>query len=433
MPSTPERSRLNVPLEYDFTPILAQVERIVPKTFGSMDSVHAIKDDDRKHYAFAATRGPFTAFADGNKLHLRATWQYTARGYYKPPLAPTISAGCGNGSERPRLVVELATPLSISSKWHLISHAQVVTVEAASTEQRDHCDVSFLHRDVTPSVVDAARAGITSQLATIDKKIGTVDLSEKVAEWWGILARPIRLRDDVWLLLGPEQLRLGRVRGRSKILTVPVSLDARPRVLTGSEPAVVTPPLPALGRDTAGADGFHVVMDGMVDYGTASRELTTAFDAKTFSESGHTVTLHQVSILPQPKGQLGLAVVFSGDASGTLQLLGTPKLDHLHHEITVPDLDFDLHSNSKLLKSYAWLKSDALRKELRHRAHIGTAPVLDRGRALLLEGLNRKLGDAVTLSGTVDSVAVRSLFVTRDGLVVRAEASGSAGMSVRQQ
>ena len=433
LPSAPEQSRLSVPLEYDFTPLLAQVERIVPKTFGSMDSVHAMKDDDRKHYAFAATRGPFTAFADGNRLHLRATWEYTARGYYKPPLAPTISAGCGKGSERPRLVVELATPLTINASWHLVSHAQVVKVDAASTEQRDHCDVSFLHRDVTPSVVEAARAGLTSQLPAIDRKIGTVNLSEKVGEWWGLLARPIRLRDDVWLLLGPEKLRLGSVRGRSKILTVPVSLDARPRVLTGSEPAVVTPPLPPLGRDTAGAEGFHVVMDGMVDYGTASRELTSAFDAKTITESGHTVMLHQVSILPQPKGQLGLSVDFTGDATGTLKLIGTPKLDHLHNEITVPDLDFDLRSNSKLLKSYAWLKSDALRKELRHRARIGTGPVLERGRALLLEGLNRKLGDAVTLSGTVDSVAMRSLFVTRDGLVVRAEASGAAGMSVRQQ
>jgi hypothetical protein len=50
---------------------------------------------------------------------------------------------------------------------------------------------------------------------------------------------------------------------------------------------------------------------------------------------------------------------------------------------------------------------------------------------LLLKGLNRKIGDAVTLSATVDSVAVRGLFVTRDGLIVRAEASGHAAMAVQ--
>ena len=61
------------------------------------------------------------------------------------------------------------------------------------------------------------------------------------------------------------------------------------------------------------------------------------------------------------------------------------------------------------------------------------ASALERGRALLLEGLNRTIGDAVTLSATVDSVAVRGLFVTRDGVLVRAEATGRAGVSVKQR
>jgi hypothetical protein len=52
---------------------------------------------------------------------------------------------------------------------------------------------------------------------------------------------------------------------------------------------------------------------------------------------------------------------------------------------------------------------------------------------LLLEGLNRKIGDAVTLTGTVDSLSVRSVFVTRDGIIVRGEATGRAGMSVKQR
>ena len=42
-----------------------------------------------------------------------------------------------------------------------------------------------------------------------------------------------------------------------------------------------------------------------------------------------------------------------------------------------------------------------------------------------MSGLNRKLGDAVTLGADVDSVAVKGLYVTRDGLVVRAEATGT--------
>ncbi|MEP6733647.1 MAG: DUF4403 family protein [bacterium] len=432
-PAPPELSRFSVPLEYDFTSVLRLVEQIVPKTFGSMDSVKTVGDDTRKHYAFEAVRGPFTAFADGNLLHLRATFAYRARGYYKPLIGPTLSAGCGNEKERPRVVVELATPIGLTNEFHLVSQARIVRVEPSTTEQRDHCDVSILHHDVTGRVVEAARAGLASQLPNIDKKVATVDLTEHVTEWWGMLARPIKLRDDVWLLLGPERLRVGHVSGRKRILVVPVSLDARPRVVTSStEPVAPAVALPKLERDSA-SEGFHIVIDGVVDYGIASRELTSALTAKSFTQSGKTITVKEVAVLPESKGRLALTVRFTGDANGSLRLIGTPKVDHLHSMLSVPDLDFDLQSDSKLLQTYSWLKSDGLRAEMRKRARFSMEPALDRGRALLIEGLNRKIGDALTLSAVVDSVAERGLFVTRDGLVVRAEASGHARVSVKQQ
>ena len=399
-----------------------------------MDDVHQLGDDGRKHYAYAATRGPFTAFADENHLHLRATLAYKARGFYKPPLAPTISAGCGFGSEQPRIVVELAAPLSITPEWHLTSRAMVVRVEPASSNPRDHCDVSFLHKDVTPQVVDAARAGLTSQLTHIDERIADVDLTAHVREWWALLNTPIKLTDDIWLVLGAERLRLGHVGGRSKTLVLPVSLDARPRVVTSATmPVVDTVRLPNLAPDTVSSGHYHVVLDGLIDYGTAARELTSAFASKEFSASGHHVEIKTVSVIPQAKGRLALSVTFTGDARGTLQLIGSPRIDHVRNVVTVPDLAFDLRTNSKLVQSYTWLNSADMRIELRARSHISILPALAKGRALLREGLNRKLGDAVTLSGSVDSVTVRGLYVTRDGLVIRAEASGSAGMAVKQQ
>ena len=432
-PAPAQTSRLSVPLEYDFTAVMRLVEQVVPTRFGSIDSVKQIGDNDRRHYAFEAKRGPFTAFADGNLLHLRSTIAYQARGFIKPVIGPTISAGCGQGGEQPRLVVELATPLTLTSTWHLASQARIVRVEPASTGARDHCDVSILHKDVTEQVVGAARDGLAAQLSTIDRKVGAVDLTSQVTEWWAMLARPIRLSNDVWLTLGPQRLSIGRMSGHSKVLTVPVSLDAHPLIVTGpAEPVVVAVALPALAHESA-TDGYHIVMDGIVDYGTASRELSAALGARSFTQSGHTVTLSRVTVRPQPKGQLGLAAEFSGDARGTLLLVGTPRIDHAHDVITVPDLDVDLQSDNKLLQTYSWLKSAALRSELRARARISIAPVLARGRALLLEGLNRKIGDALTLTATVDSIAVRGLFVTRDGLTVRAEANGQAGVSVKQR
>lgn len=435
-PPAAEQSRFSVPLEYDFTSILRIVERAVPLKFGSIDSVHQVGDDTRRHFAFEAERGPFTAFAQGNLVHLETTLAYAVRGYYKPIVGPTLSAGCGGPiDQRPRVVVELATPLTLTSNWHLASQARLVKITPASTEQRDHCDVSLLHRDITPRVIEAATNGITAHLGDIDRKIGEIDLQKRFAEWWRLLERPIRLTDGVWLLLGPEQLAMGRVRGTGRVLRVPVTLAAHPRILTvavADTPHVDTIALPALSRDSS-ADGFHVSMDGLIDYDAASLAVAKALVHRKFSQGGKTVTVDTAFLTPAARGRLALSITFSGDAKGTLRFLGGPQYDAVHREVTVPDLDYDLATDDQLINTYAWLKSDELRAMFRQRAHVPVAPAIDRGKSLLLAGLNRKIGSAMTLSATVDSVAVRGLFVTRNGIVVRGLATGQAGVVVRQR
>ncbi|HEY2067699.1 MAG TPA: DUF4403 family protein [Gemmatimonadaceae bacterium] len=433
--SDAELSRFSVPLRYDFSAMLRVVEHAVPTTFGSIDSIRMIGTDARRHYAFEAHRGPFTAFGRGGWVHLRAIIAYRARGFYKPPLGPTLSAGCGGEriAERPRLAVELAAPLTLTADYHLASKARIVRVEPVSDAPRDHCDVSILNRDMTARVVESARSALQEHLAAIDRKVGEVDLRDQVTEWWALLAHPIRLSDDVWLLLGPVRLRMGTMDGRDQVVVVPISLDARPRIVTGrTPPESAVLPLPPLAHGEV-TDGFHITMDGLIDYGTASHALEGALVGHRFDGAGQKVFVRRVNAAPATKGRLAITIGFSGATRGTIRLVGTPAYDARSRMLSVPDLDYDLEVDSRLINSLAWLRSDALRNTFRQKARLPVAPALARGRSLLLEGLNRKLGDAATLSATVDSVDVRGLFVTRDGVLVRAEARGRARMAVRQQ
>lgn len=432
-PPKPVLSTFNAPLDYDFTPVLRVVERVVPTTFGSLDSLHQLGTDPNRHYAYEAMRGPFTVFADGKFMHLHATLSYAARGYYKPPIGPTLGAGCGGdvGADRPRLTLELVTPLTLTPDWHLHSAVRLARMEPSSSASRDRCTVKIIKYDVTDRVIDAARSALTAHLTGIDQTIANVDLRERFTGWWQLLQRPIQLTDGVWLVLDPRRLRLGSVTGTGHVLTVQAGLDAYPVIVTGSEPLPSSAPLPPLSRDTS-SGGYHIVLEGLVDYATASRSLTDALRGKTVTEAGRTVAVTSAAISPASAGRVTLAITFTGDASGTLRFVGTPAYDASARQLSVPDLDYDLETDNDLINAYAWLRSDALRTTFRTRARVPAATVLDRGRQLLLAGLNRKVGDAVTLAATVDTVAVRGVYVTTSGLLVRAEASGRASVVVRQ-
>ena len=427
-------SHFNIPLVYDYTPVLAVVERAVPIKFGSIDSVRMVGDDPNRHYAYEAVRGPFTTSVSDNEVHLRATLSYAARGYFKPRFGPTISAGCGGDSaaDRPRVTVELITPLTLTSDWHLSSHAHIGRLGPASSADRDRCTVSIIRYDVTQRVVDAARDALKSHLPDIDRKISRVDLASRFEEWWGLLNKPIRLTDNVWLLLGPERLRMGDVSGAGDDLIVDAGLDARPRIVTGAEPHVNVPPLPPLARDTA-ATGFHIVLGGLMSYTDASKTITDALRGKPITEGGRTVTVQSARVSPLPQGRLALAVTFTGDANGTLVFAGKPAYDRNAGELRVPDLDYDLNTDSEIISAYSWLRSDALRQLFREKARIPADLLIAKGRSLLTDGLNRKLGESVTLSAQVDSVDVAGIYVTAAGIAVRAVASGNAGMKVKQK
>lgn len=107
--------------------------------------------------------------------------------------------------------------------------------------------------------------------------------------------------------------------------------------------------------------------------------------------------------------------------------------DSRHAVIAVPDLNYDLTTDDAMVSAYAWLRSDDLRALFRDKAHVPVTPVIERGKTLLLAGLNRTIGDVMTLSATVESVAVEGLYVTRSGILVRADASGTARVSVRER
>jgi hypothetical protein len=54
---------------------------------------------------------------------------------------------------------------------------------------------------------------------------------------------------------------------------------------------------------------------------------------------------------------LSLAIAFAGDATGQLRLVGTPRYQPAAGIVDVPDLDFDLDTDSKLVQGFAWLRS----------------------------------------------------------------------------
>jgi hypothetical protein len=72
-------SSLNVPVSYDLTPIIRQLEDIVPREYGSLDQRVTLESNERASVAFELSRTPFRVSLVGDVVRLSSVVSYKAR------------------------------------------------------------------------------------------------------------------------------------------------------------------------------------------------------------------------------------------------------------------------------------------------------------------------------------------------------------------
>ncbi len=430
LPSMPV-SIVDAPISYALEPALTALEQAVPTRFGSLDKRIQIQSNKRQQVAFVATRTPFAVTFDGEKLTLTTTVSYTGRGWYKPVIGPTLSASCGTDDSPPRLHVVLTTDIGLNPAWILESHTRVTSLRPASDSDRDACRVTFLKVDVTEQVVRAVRPLLASKLPALDRKIAAFDVRKRVAKWYGIMQRPIRVRDSLWLDLAPEQLRLGNFSLRDSALVATVRLYAHPRLIAGPQPLDPKSPLPPLSPALKEVgDSARIRIEGLLPYDVATATLSREIVGRKFRRFGRSVRIDSLVVSPLDDGRVVLAVRVSGDISGTAYLVGTPQLDQVTRALIVPDLDFDVSTSNALVQGLAWLRKGDMVAQLRKQARFPLDTILEETRAKVEDALNRDLTDGVELSGTVRTGKLIGVLVHPRWLVVQAEAAGTLALDV---
>ena len=427
-------STLNVPISYDLTPIIEKLEQVVPRRFGDLDDREKLPSNNRVSYAFEAERDPFHVELEGNTAHLSSVIRYRGRGWYDPPIGPTVSASCGTGeNDAPRRVaVALSADIDLTREWTLQSRSRVDRIAPVSRDARDRCRITVVRVDITERLVGAARDLLQKNTRNIDAAIAGLDVHSQFQEWWDVLQSPIELTDSVWLLLNPIAVRKGAAGGRGLLMRVGVGLSAAPRIVIGERPVVVPVPLPPLDTGNVG-QGLHILVEGIVDYDVASEVLTEQLRGRVLAGAGQQIRIRGVELSGIGAGKLALRVEFDGSVRGSMYLVGTPRFDPETHQVHVPDLDFDVASEDLRVRGLAWLGKERALAFLRERARFPIGDPIQLGQRYLVEGLNRNLSDDVRLSGEVISIVPLDVHATRRVLLLRAHAQATARLIVRER
>jgi hypothetical protein len=423
-------SRLEIPVEYDLKPALDWLETTVPKTIGKIGDKLPVKGNDRLHIAYEIVREPFKVGLSGRTITISSVLHYQGRGWYNAPIIPEVSASCGTGDEQPRARLTLSVTGRIDSTWKLRAKSTVKAEPLTDTE-RDQCEVTAAHIDVTGKVLAAAEGALQKELAKVDKKLGAYPLRATVQGVWTTMQNPLRLTDSLWLLINPVSLRFLPPTTSQDSLLWQAGLEANPRIVGGAKPPASTNPLLPPDRSPAPTPSFVILSEGRLPYDVAEDILSKALKKTKIKVGRHKISIVHLKPAPLGDGRVSVALTVSGAANGTLYAVGHPHIDSAG-VLTMPDLAIDAGSTDALTGALAWLASgDRITQFLQDAIRVNLAPTIEKARVLAEKNMNRELAPGLVLHSKLTSAVPIGVWAGPDALIARVIVQGEGSIQIK--
>jgi hypothetical protein len=419
-----ENSIVVVPVSYDFSSAIADLNAKVPNHLGNINS-DWIEDPpgNRYKYKFEIWRRPFSLSVNGTSIAAASVIEYAAAGGYDPPIAPIITGSCGVGEPHREVAVAIGTTVSLAPTWNLTANTSITRLDALN-----RCQLTFLNFDVTDKILDRARGILSQNLGRLDDSIKNINVKTPVERGWDRLSSPVELAPKTWLQLNLNSVYFGGIRGSGTTLQTTVGVSGTPRITYGDRPSNNTAPLPSLSAAPA-TQGFHVALEGIVTHATASSDLAARLRGKRFYQGRQYIEVTDASVYSVGSNTAVVEIQFVGSAKGRIFFTGRPVYDNVSGMLSIPDLDYDVNTKNILLKVANWLIHDDARNFFRQYAQWNAAPAVNLARSELQSALNKDLGGGFTLNGNVSAITPLGIWVSTSEFTVGVRADGAVTLN----
>ncbi|MEO5619139.1 MAG: DUF4403 family protein [Candidatus Eisenbacteria bacterium] len=429
IPKVPE-SVIEALVTYNLSTAVDSLEAAIPRKYGDIEQRLPIASNTRASFGFTVSRSPFRVQLAGSTLSISADVEYQGRVWYRPPIGPELSAGCGVGDDpRPRVRASLESATQLTPRWDLRTKTRVLHLETYSDGPRDRCRLTVLRIDATDRVIEATRNMLEQKVQKFDEAVTRWPVRAKFVRLWAMLQRPIFLTEGVYLEINPHSAELGSVGAVGDTVMARLRMIASPRVVTGARTDSIQP-LPLLGAASNIGSGAHVVVEASFTYPVATALLRRSLVGRSIVQGGNRIRIRDVQISGIGDGRVALGVTLAGRVRGRLYFTGTPSLDPVNQQIHVPDLDYDVGTEQMLVQGFAWLKGMDMRDFLRERARLPDSAVVGKLRGLAEGGINRTLAEGVRLSGRIHDAQGTSVIATTQEIRLRAVADAEFKISI---
>jgi hypothetical protein len=422
-------SNVEVPVTVDLKSYITQAENSVPSRYSDNQ-----QPCEGLRYNYVFTRTPFTITGSNDVIDLNFIGSYGFNVSYcakcttlfgaSQCIVPVISAQCGMGNEPPRRIqISYQSTINVMPDYHL--HSKTILYPAPNPI--DRCNVLMGNIDVTNKLIQYVSGPLNDLGKLVDAKIATYNIKPMVEKLWNGISTETKLGDAGYININPLAVRVSNFSLNGSLLNFSVGISAKPVITINSNPtpAKLLPDLSAY----APANGFNIYLDLLENYDHLTQIVNQQIDGQQTAIAGKQFVVNTAKVFGIGT-KIVMQIDFSGSETGTIYLVATPTYDPATHELSFPDLSFDLQTKAWMLKAAKWMFNGQITEMIRRKATYNLSKFISDSKNRIQNQLSRDLGNGITSQVNIQNLDIQAIYPTSEKLIIRTLSTGQVKVKV---
>jgi hypothetical protein len=327
------------------------------------------------------------------------------------------------------LKLKFRATASVTPDWRL--HADVIYLGMSDllAEEVGVGPLSFKPRSIVEGVTQPVQKAL-SDLVT-QKINGLLPLKTQLSKVWNTAQAPVLLdkKYKTWLKLTPQEVMLFPLYAQNNRVKLSIGVSTFAEVVVGPEPAAQPMrPLPNLKLVNTFDKTFRIALNADVFYRDLRAVAAPLLLDKQFDSDGNSVIVKDFD-LSGNGDKLVIKLVTQGSLDGVIYLTAKPVFNPRTNVFSLEEVDFDMQTQSLLLKSADWFLHGTIRSMIQDKLNMNLTQQLEQSRQIAAKALTRlQLVDHVFLKSDIHNLKFKDVVVQQDKISIQVYAEGESAI-----
>jgi hypothetical protein len=331
------------------------------------------------------------------------------------------------------LNVHFVSKIAIDRNWQVSTQTSANGFDWVS---KPVLKIGFLElplASIADRIIDKQQDRLAQQ---IDQQVAQkLDIKKQVVQGWQLLQQPILLSRpyDIWLRIIPSELLMTPIRGQGKQARALLGVKAYTETSIGQKPEIaVNPVIPPLTIVDEIPDEVSIGLVGEVSHAYATKVLQDNFLNKhfTLNEGKYHITLTSIELYGSGEN-LVIKAGIAGSVEGIVYLKGKPYFDTTSQSVVLQNLDYDLDTKNKLIKTASWLAKGKFVQKMQEAFKIPLYKQMNQAKEIIETNLtNKQIAKGITLNAQLTEFIPGKVFITPASIVATVQAKGKVQVKV---